>query len=580
MVAQARTRDRARDHGGPARGGGAPTVGRVRGAAGRADGRQRRGRRARAAARGGGGRPAACREELGEAHAAAAAAARERERLSALPAERTAQHEACLVEIDALRSELLEALPLSGWRQQATDVLKRDRQLADDISAAAARTAEFNQRVAALQAKLELAERDESAQSAKAMLERMAETQRLDAHRWEERRSQLQQLREGNLLRGMATLGLMIDAAHDLSPAGEPSPLPLPRTEFYNRQSSTINRSIYTDAQYQQIQRQRASPPPPQAMPPHSEGAAALAPSGAPPPPPPPQRIVPHAPHPPPPPTTRPRSRRSRRRPRPLARRPRPTASPPLAPAAAPMAAAATAAAAAPLAAPAPPSLAPGPRAALPQILPALPHELGGALATASDGGAPRQAAQEAMSTPLRGGGPPCVGLEPAHGPAPSSPPPPSRLRRGRGGGGGARTAPREPGLASWVVARRVARRVAPAPRRRPRAAHHALAAAHARAALQGTTARLATAPSAARGRRPAAATTAVSWRARLAGGGSRPPAAWGRRRPPRRRRRPATPTRRRRASRQALAGRATDLRRATQHPRRHRRLSDGLVGV
>ena len=61
---------------------------------------------------------AACREELGEAHAAAAAAARERERLSAL-AERTAQHEV-LVEIDALWSSSSKRSAVSGGSRRPT----------------------------------------------------------------------------------------------------------------------------------------------------------------------------------------------------------------------------------------------------------------------------------------------------------------------------------------------------------------------------------------------------------------------------------------------------------------------------
>ena len=166
-------------------------------------------------------------------------------------AEKSRQHEEALVQMAGVRADLEEALPLAGWRQQAVDVIKRDEQLQQEITSAATRIEEFNARVGALQERIAAAEASDEVVAARHMLERMGEKQRAEAAQWEERKRRLEQQREGNWLRGISTLGLMMATAQGAGSSGElgqPTQRAIPRAEFYNRQSTTINRHIYSEA--------------------------------------------------------------------------------------------------------------------------------------------------------------------------------------------------------------------------------------------------------------------------------------------------------------------------------------------
>jgi hypothetical protein len=156
----------------------------------------------------------------------------------------------------------------------------------------------------------------------------------------------------------------------------------VPRSEFYNRQSSTINRQIYADAVHRTRSPSptsglpspphsaRLSPTPPTIVHPTTPALVAPRPLMMPP------QLVPHQPHPPPMPSAAPLV-------------PPPTAPASLAPPP-PIRGrgSTTVSTAAPVAVPQPP------RTALPQLLPNLSKDVTGAIELAAEGGAtPDQAA-------------------------------------------------------------------------------------------------------------------------------------------------------------------------------------------
>ena len=157
-------------------------------------------------------------------------------------------HEAAVEEIAALKTELLEALPLAGWKQQAEDVVQKNTQLHQEIEAVTARTNEFAKRLDNLQTRL-LAEEASASPAVRTMLQRMAEKQKVEADAWGDKRRQLERLREANWLKGISTLGLMMAGGHDVNSSdgtfNPPTSRAIINLDFYNRQSTTVNRRIY-----------------------------------------------------------------------------------------------------------------------------------------------------------------------------------------------------------------------------------------------------------------------------------------------------------------------------------------------
>ena len=192
-----------------------------------------------------------------------------------------------------LQVELQAALPLMTWKVQAEDVVLRDAQLHDELTTADQRLAEFEARLSALQANLAKASAVAGGASA-SLLARMADKEAREASRWSERRQQLMELREGNLLRGLSTLGkLMNNAQHDAFDElrlleattlgiggsggndfeGRVPPVVRPpkhSSDFYNRQSTTINRWL----ELQALGRPESRPASPPSLPWVSSSAA------------------------------------------------------------------------------------------------------------------------------------------------------------------------------------------------------------------------------------------------------------------------------------------------------------------
>jgi chromosome segregation ATPase len=245
------------------------------------------------------------------------------ESVTALLAAARAAHDGAQHRVAELQAELQAALPLMTWKVQAEDVVRRDAQLHDELTTADQRLSEFETRLGALQANLAKASAVAGSASA-SLLARMADKEAREASRWSERRQQLMELREGNLLRGLSTLGkLMNNAQHDafdelrlieattlgiggsggndfegrVPPVVRP---PKQSSDFYNRQSTTINRWLELQALGRPESRP-ASPPtlpwvsssaapgaaaadewPPRPRVAEDEGALSLAPAGAP----------------------------------------------------------------------------------------------------------------------------------------------------------------------------------------------------------------------------------------------------------------------------------------------------------
>ncbi|KOO53700.1 hypothetical protein Ctob_012900 [Chrysochromulina tobinii] len=191
------------------------------------------------------------------------------ESVTALLAAARAAHDGAQHRVAELQAELQAALPLMTWKVQAEDVVRRDAQLHDELTTADQRLSEFETRLGALQANLAKASAVAGSASA-SLLARMADKEAREASRWSERRQQLMELREGNLLRGLSTLGkLMNNAQHDafdelrhieattlgiggsggndfegrVPPVVRP---PKQSSDFYNRQSTTINPQCFS----------------------------------------------------------------------------------------------------------------------------------------------------------------------------------------------------------------------------------------------------------------------------------------------------------------------------------------------